>query len=79
MTGPHPLTTYRNSFTPPKSQEDLARELMVSRNAINRWEKGKRKIDPEMVPRVARHTGIAPRDLRPDLAELFQSAGEGVP
>jgi transcriptional regulator with XRE-family HTH domain len=75
MADPHPLTAYRNSFSPPKSQEDLARELMVSRNAINRWEKGKRKIDPEILPRVAQHTGISPRDLRPDLAELFEAGG----
>ncbi|WP_296741365.1 helix-turn-helix transcriptional regulator [Mesorhizobium sp.] len=71
MTVAHPLTAYRNSFTPPKSQDDLARELSVSRNAINRWENGKRKVDIEILPRVAKHTGIPARDLRPDLAELF--------
>jgi transcriptional regulator with XRE-family HTH domain len=75
MTDPHPLIAYRNSFTPPKSQEDLARELSVSRNTVNRWEKDRRKIDPEILQRVAKHTGIPPRELRPDLAELLQPEG----
>lgn len=71
MSESHPLTDYRNSFTPPKSQEDLGRDLSVSREAINRWENGKRKIDTDILPRVVEVTGIPARALRPDLAALF--------
>ncbi len=71
MSEPHPLTVYRNSFIPPKSQGDLGRELSVSREAINRWENGKRKIDTDILPRVVEVTGIPARELRPDLATLF--------
>lgn len=67
----HPLKAYRKAQTPPLTQDDLAKNLGVKRVTILRWEKGKRKIDSDKVPEISEKTGIAPRDLRPDLATLI--------
>lgn len=75
----HPLKTFRESFDPPLSQQQLAELLNVQRETVNRWESGARKIGEESLPIVSERTGIAPAHLRPDLAErakLFQQAAE---
>jgi DNA-binding XRE family transcriptional regulator len=65
----HALKSYRE--TNKLSKSELARQLGVSRFTIIRWENGDRKIDRNLLTDVAKATGIAPKDLRPDLAELI--------
>lgn len=67
----HPLKAYRERQSPPLSQDQLAALLGVSRVTITRWESGRRKLEGDLLPLVAEKTGIAPAELRPDLAELF--------
>ena len=74
MMTAHPLRTFRERHDPPLSQDDLAALLGVSRVTVTRWEAGSRKLDEELLPRVAEATGIAPADLRPDLAALLRPA-----
>lgn len=69
MDGISQLKTYRNSKMPKLSQADLAKELGVSRLTVTRWESGKRKIDPTLVPVVSEKTGIPAKELRPDIVE----------
>jgi DNA-binding transcriptional regulator YiaG len=51
------------------SKADFAKLLEVSRSIAHRWETGERKIGPDSLARISQKTGIAPRELRPDLAE----------
>lgn len=74
----HPLKTYRNNQDPPLSQEQLADQLGVARTTVARWETGTRKVDTEKLSDIAEKTGIAPADLRPDLAELLKPADEAA-
>lgn len=74
MQDAHPLETYRKSQNPPKSKAELARELSVSKTTITRWEKRLRKIADNLVPKIAKKTGIPPQVLRPDLAILLDGA-----
>lgn len=67
----HPLKTFRERHDPPLSQQQLAEELNVARETVTRWETGARKIDDEILPKVAEFTGIHPGRLRPDLAALL--------
>lgn len=71
MEGIHPLKVFRENQEPPLSQGDLAVLLGVARETVTRWESGSRKIDEQKLPIVAEKTGISPRELRPDLAELL--------
>ena len=71
MEGIHPLKAYRKNHKPPMSRAELARLLNVTRATVHRWENGDRQIDRVLVPDVAEKTGISPRELRPDLAEIF--------
>jgi transcriptional regulator with XRE-family HTH domain len=72
----HPLKTFRESQTPPLSQEQLADMLRVSRVTVTRWESGARKIDDKKLPVVSAKTGIPRTKLRPDLAALMREAAE---
>ena len=72
QTARHPLTAYRKSAK--LTQRELAEHLGVARETIGRWETGKRAIDDELLPRVAKVTGIAKAVLRPDLAALLEAA-----
>jgi transcriptional regulator with XRE-family HTH domain len=69
MEGIHPLRAYREQRQ--LSSADLARLLNVSPAAVCRWENGERKPDRRLLPMISEKTGIAPRELRPDLAELL--------
>lgn len=73
-----PLKAYREDHDPPLSQEQLADLLGVSRVTVTRWESGKRKIDEDQLQKVAEKTGIAPTELRPDLAELMRQPREAA-
>lgn len=75
----HPLRAYRERQQPPLSQQELAELLGVDRVTVTRWEAGSRQIDVEKLPQVAERTGIAPSDLRPDLAEIFNAPASGEP
>ena len=70
----HPLYTYRKARG--LSQEGLGKLLGYSKITILRWENGKRQPKPVEVAKISEKTGIPPRELRPDLAELI--AGEAA-
>lgn len=72
---PHPLRKYREMREPPMSREELATQLGVSVPTIHRWEAGVRRIDVDLLERVATVTGIPAAVLRPDLAKLFDEVG----
>ena len=67
----HPLKQFRERQSPPLTQDQLADLLGVSKASVSRWEAGIRRIDEELLPRVVEKTGIAPSELRPDLADLM--------
>lgn len=71
MAHHHPLKSYRERHG--YTQTALAKELGVSSITVSRWETGARKIDPDLVPSVAEKTGLRPKELRPDLAEVFET------
>lgn len=66
--GPHPLVAFRKERK--LTQKALAALLEVARETVARWETG-RKIDDDLLPRVAERTGISRGNLRPDLAALL--------
>ena len=72
MESLHPLKRYRDEQVPPLTQDDLAGLLGVSKASVSRWETGARKIDDELLPKVAEVTGISKAELRPDLAALLK-------
>ncbi len=72
MEQTHPLRLYRERQAPPLTQDKLAGLLGVSKGTLSRWETGKRKIDHDLLPIVAERTGLAPAELRPDLADLMK-------
>lgn len=74
MVGSHPLKTYRDERG--LTQEALARELGVHSVTVSRWETGERQIDAALLPQISERTGIARRDLRPDLFALIGQAAE---
>lgn len=47
----------------------LAIHLEISPSAISMWT----QVPTERVKEVAKFTGISPRDLRPDLADIFET------
>lgn len=53
------------------TQAQAAEIVGVQSVSWSRWETGQRKIDRAILPTVAEKTGISPRALRPDLAELL--------
>lgn len=67
----HPITRFRASQEPPLTKAALSRLVGVTKTTVDRWENGVRKIDTDILPRVVEVTGIAARELRPDLAALF--------
>jgi DNA-binding transcriptional regulator YdaS (Cro superfamily) len=69
MAEVHPLKAFRDAQDPPISQGELADMLGVKRETVTRWEVGSRKVGPDQLPKIAKKTGICPRELRPDLAE----------
>jgi transcriptional regulator with XRE-family HTH domain len=68
----HPLKIWRTVTS--TSQYELGLRLGVTNITISRWETGLRKIDASLVPRVSKITGIPPKSLRPDLAQLLEVA-----
>jgi transcriptional regulator with XRE-family HTH domain len=65
----HPLVAYRKQHG--LTQKGLARQLDVARETVARWEKGIRKVDDDLLPRVSERTGIPRNVLRPDLDKLL--------
>lgn len=76
MVKHHPLKTYRIMQNPPLSQRQLAGLLKVERPTLARWEAGKQTIGPKSLAKISKLTGIAPTELRPDLAELMKSGDD---
>jgi transcriptional regulator with XRE-family HTH domain len=68
MVGLKVLSEYRKDRR--LTRAALGEKLGVSEETIYRWEIGKRKPGKESLPVIAEITGIAPAELRPDLAEL---------
>lgn len=66
----HPLKAYRDAND--LTQAQFARLVDVPRETVARWECGARKIGRNKLRLVSEKTGIPPRELRPDLAELLQ-------
>ena len=75
MAGNEPLKRYRTE-TRGITQDALAKELGVHPLTISRWETGERKIDAARLAKISEVTGIAKRDLRPDLAEAMSEVAE---
>lgn len=50
----------------------LGDRLGVSRVCITRWENGDRQIPADRLDAVSSATGIAPAELRPDLASVLK-------
>lgn len=73
MESIHPLRAYRERQNPRLTQKQLADRLGVKKATVSRWETGARKLDETKLTEVAEATGIAPSDLRPDLAELLRA------
>jgi transcriptional regulator with XRE-family HTH domain len=74
MARVHPLSTYRKEHS--LTLAELGRMLGVYPSTVFRWERGKRKISEDDIPKISEATGIAPADLRPDLAELMTRGSE---
>jgi len=72
MVREHPLKAYRLRQDPRLSQEQFAKRLGVTRTTVARWETGTRKVDQDLLLKVVEETGIAPTELRPDLADLMK-------
>lgn len=69
----HPLKAFRIRQDPPLNKAALAKLLGVPRSSITRWEQGIRYPGKHIVPTIAKRTGIAPAELRPDLAQMFKA------
>jgi len=69
MQGIHPLKAYRQNAG--ITQHELAELLGVSRTTVARWESGTRKVETDRLGKIVDATGIAARDLRPDLARAL--------
>lgn len=78
MDDTHPLTAFRERHDPPLSQQELAGLVNVTRETVNRWESGARKIEEAKLPIVCEKTGIDWRELRPDLAKLTERAEQAA-
>lgn len=55
---------------------DLARKLKVNKGTVTRW--AQRQVPFEQLEAIERETGIAPCDLRPDLANVFNREQAGA-
>lgn len=72
MAGTHPLRKFRLSQK--LTQEALGKELGVTGQTVWRWETGDRQIRRDKLAKIAKVTGIPARQLRPDLAKIFEAA-----
>jgi transcriptional regulator with XRE-family HTH domain len=72
MPGIKALRDYRT--TKNLTQEALAAQLGVTSVTLSRWETGYRRIDKALLIKISELTGIATKDLRPDLADLMGAA-----
>lgn len=70
MVGSHPLREYRKERG--LTQAALGKELGVTGQTVWRWETGSRRIDDDLLTKVADLTKIPKLKLRPDLAELVR-------
>lgn len=77
MAEKHPLKVLADyRATAGKTQADLAQDLSVAVMTVSRWETGDRKIGIKKLPEVSKKTGLAKRELRPDLAESMAEAAQ---
>lgn len=72
MNDVHPLVAFRQRRE--LTQQQLADLLGVHRVELSRWETGGRRISASKLPRIVETTGIAPSELRPDLAPVLKGA-----
>lgn len=56
------------------TQEALGKELGVSGQTVWRWENGDRQVSRKLLGKISKFTGIPARELRPDLAKVFEGA-----
>ena len=71
MDAVHPLRAYRRATTPKVSLDDLAKSVGRSKATLSRIENWKQPIPEELLGKLSDVTGISPRELRPDLAQLL--------
>lgn len=71
-----PLAKFRASHEPPLTPAALARQLEISRSFLLRLEKGERRAGTKLLGRIKERCGIAPSEMRPDLAAAFAEAAE---
>lgn len=70
----HPIRAYRQAQTPPMTLEGLAGRIGISKVSLSRIETGKQELSPALAKKVFEATGIPLRELRPDLAGMFEAA-----
>jgi transcriptional regulator with XRE-family HTH domain len=69
MSGCEALKKYRADRG--LTQEQAAAEVGVFGVSWSRWETGQRRVGRSVLAVVSEKTGIPPRELRPDLAEMM--------
>ena len=69
-----PLAEYRSRQNPPMRPAQLAKKLGISRSFLLRLEKGERKPNADLLLKIKNELGIAPAQLRPELAPLIEAA-----
>lgn len=67
----HPVRAFRLEQNPPLTLEDLAERIGTTKANLSRIETRKQELCVQLLPRVVAETGIPARQLRPDLAKLF--------
>lgn len=55
---------------------DLARKLQVNKGTVTRW--AQKQVPLDQLEAIEKVTGIAPCDLRPDLANVFTREPAGA-
>lgn len=71
----HPIRVWRTSQKPKVTLEKLAKRLRTSEANLSRIETHKQPVTDDLLRLVVAATGVPARELRPDLAELFEVPG----
>lgn len=68
----HPLRSFRESRSPPLSQDELASLLGVTKAAISRWETGERFPERDLWSKIREITGVGIEELSTAVAGVDQ-------
>lgn len=69
----HPVRAY--CLDSGKKLSDLALEVKTSKATLSRIVNWHQPVSLDLLPELVRVTGIPAKELRPDVAEKFESAG----